>query len=310
MLDLHEVPFTKHRGFMGRPKGSKNKSKLAMFVGKEKDSVVELNKSIVYEDNPSETEEDIVLKIAERFDILYKCTHGATTGAVRSLIVSGAGGVGKTYTVEKILEYAKENGGTKSEVVHGVLTPVNLYKLLHRNRFANNVVVLDDADSIFDEDTALSVLKAALDSGKSRKISWLAEGKSLISKKDGEVPTEFMYEGTMIFITNLDFQRLVDIGKSKMTAHMQALMTRALYLDLRLHTVKDLTAWVRHIVSKEHILVQDGLSYEQEAEVLDFITENCHNLRNLSIRTATKMASFVKMVGEDWKIMAKHTEFR
>lgn len=275
------------------------------------ESIIDLNKSIVYVDDPNETEEDTILRIAERFDIMEKCTHGATDGVIRSLIVSGAGGVGKTYTVERILDYAREEKGVKSEVVHGVVTPVNLYKLLYRNRHANNVVVLDDADSIFDEDSALSVLKAALDSTPKRKISWLAEGKSLKGKTgEGDTPTDFIYEGTMIFITNLDFQKLVDMGKSRNVAHMQALMTRALYLDLRLHSTRDLTAWVKHIVGKAHILVQDGLSYEQEKEILDFIGENAANLRNLSIRTALKMGAFVKMVGADWKIMAKHTEFR
>lgn len=300
---------------IGRP--PKDKAKLALYLQKKAaeanakaETVQAVAETIVYKDNPDETDEDIILRIAERFDILYECTHGATTGAVRSLIVSGAGGVGKTHTVESILDYAKENLNVKSEVVHGVLTPVNLYKLLWRNRFPNSVVVLDDADTIFDNEQALMVLKAALDSGKSRKISWLAEGKSLLSKKDGEVPTDFMYEGTMIFITNLDLQGFVDAGKNRFVPHMQALMTRALYLDLRLHTIRDLATWVRHIVHKNHILVQDGLSYEQEKDVLDFITENRDKLRNLSIRTAIQLASFVKMKGENWRTMAKHVSLR
>ena len=303
----------------GRP--PKDPSKLAIYLAEKaeahkaqvKEDIVELNKSIIYTDNPNETEEDVVLRIRERFEIMWKCAHGTTTGAVRSLIVSGAGGVGKTYTIEDILSSAYTNAEIKSEVVHGVLTPVNLYKLLYRNRFANNVVVLDDADSIFNDDQALSVLKAALDSGTKRKISWLAEGKSLKNQKDGEVPTDFMYEGSMIFITNLDFQKLVDMGKSKHVPHMQALMTRAIYIDLKLHTVKDLTAWIRHIVTKECKVKGtgwDGISVEQTNEILDFIAENGNKLRNLSIRTVTKMAAFVKMVGADWKTMAETTEFR
>ena len=300
---------------IGRP--PKDPSKLKAYMEKKaqetlekKESVQTIAESIVYVDDPKETDEDVILRISERFDILYKCTHGATTGTVRSLIVSGAGGVGKTHTVESILDYAKENQNVKSEVVHGVLTGVNLYKLLYRNRFANCVVVLDDADNIFDDEQSLMVLKAALDSGKSRKISWLSEGKSLISKKDGEVPTDFIYEGTMIFITNLDLQKFVDTGKNKYAPHMQALMTRAMYIDLRLHTLRDLCTWVRHMVSKNHILVQDGLSYQQEKEVLDFITENREKLRNLSIRTALQLGAMVKMEGENWRTMAKHIALR
>lgn len=298
----------------GRP--PKDPTKLAKYLelkAKEqagKVTAIDLNKSLVYAET-NETDDDRVLRIQSQFDIMETCARGATTGAVRSLIVSGAGGVGKTHSIERILEYAREQDGTKSEVVHGVITPVNLYKLLYRNRHANNVVVLDDADSIFEEDTALSILKAALDSNPKRKISWLAQGKSLMGKTgEGDTPTDFIYEGTMIFITNLDFQKFVDANKGRHVPHMQALMTRAIYLDLKLHTVKDLTAWIRFIVNKAHILEADGLSKAQQQEILDYIQENQNNLRNLSIRTALKLASFVKMVGTDWKEMAKHTELR
>jgi hypothetical protein len=250
-----------------------------------------------------ETDEEIVERISTRFDILNELTEGATVGAVRSLVVSGAGGVGKTHTVERILDNAKENYGLITEVVRGVLSPVNLYKLLYRNRTANCVTVLDDADSIFFNDDALSILKAGLDTSLTRKICWMSDSHSL---KEDDVPNQFMYEGSMIFITNIDFQAHIDTGKTKLTPHLQALMTRAMYLDLQLHTSRDLVVWINHMVNKHHILVQAGLNHKQEKDVLKYLNENVEQLRNVSIRTALQLAAFVKAKPDnnEWQKMA------
>jgi hypothetical protein len=250
-----------------------------------------------------ETDAEIISRIDDRFTILNELTEAATVGAVRSLVVSGAGGVGKTYTVERLLDNAKEQYNIQTEIVRGVLSAVNLYMLLYRNRNENCVVVLDDADSIFYDEQALSILKAALDTSLTRKISWMAESHAL---KEKDVPPQFEYNGSMIFITNIDFQMHIDTGKTKLTPHLQALMTRAMYLDLKLHTDRELVVWINHMVMKNHILVQAGLTHKQEKEVLEYLNENINKLRNVSIRTALQLAAFVKAKPEnnEWKKVA------
>jgi hypothetical protein len=263
--------------------------------------------NVIPEIDINETDEEIIKRIAERFDVMYKCAKGATGGSIRSLIVSGAGGVGKTHTIERILEHAKEHKNIQFETVHGVLSPINLYMLLYRNRTKNCVVLLDDADSIFKDESALSIMKVALDSSPVRKISWMAESHAL---KENDIPKEYLYEGTMIFITNLNFQGIVDSGRGSMIPHMQALMTRALYLDLKLHTQRELLVWIDYMVRKHGILIADGLTKHQQEDVLSFMKDNQDKLRNLSIRTALKLGAMVKMEGDDWKKMARNTECR
>lgn len=287
----------------GRP--PKDPAKLALYLAQKAASLAVINGQLPDTDPNAkpETDEEIVNRISQRFEILNELTEGATVGIVRSLIVSGAGGVGKTYTVERILEHAKEQYGLKTEVVRGVVSPVNLYKLLYRNCSSNDVVVLDDADAIFFNEDALSIMKAALDTSITRKISWLSESHSL---KEDNVPTSFNYEGSMIFITNIDFQAHIDTGKTKLTPHLQALMTRAMYLDLQLHTSRDLVVWINHMVNKHHILVQAGLNHKQEKDVLKYLNENVDQLRNVSIRTALQLAAFVKAKPDnnEWQKMA------
>lgn len=261
----------------------------------------------VAKEDPKLTDEEIIEMISQRFDILNKIAAGACEGSVRSLIVSGAGGVGKTHTIEQKVEHYVDEGDIQAEVVKGVLTPINLYMLLYRNRHKNSVTILDDADAIFWNEDALGILKAALDSSKKRKISWLSESSAL---KNNDVPQTFDYHGSIIFITNIDFQSVVDGGKGKLVPHLQALMTRAIYLDLKLHTPREVGLWIDYMVQKHGILIQDGLSEDQQEDVLNFIADNRTKLRNLSIRTALKLSFMVKTSSQNWRKMAETLEFK
>jgi hypothetical protein len=254
-----------------------------------------------------ETPQERVARIGERFTVMYRLAQGSITGAVRSLIVSGAPGTGKSHTVEHLLSTAADRDLIKYETVKGAISAVNLYKLLFRYSKSDQIVLLDDADSIFDDEDAMNIMKAALDTTAVRKISWLSESNAL---KAEDIPTSFVYEGSMIFITNKDFQGIVDFGKSKMAPHFAALMSRSIYLDLKLHTQNDLIAWISHLVSKNHILVQRGLDRAQEAEAIQWLHANVSHVRELSIRTLLKIADFMKTDPTNWETFAKVTLLR
>ncbi len=260
-----------------------------------------------YTEDPNVTDAEILEKTANRFEILQKIGRGACEGSVRSLIVSGAGGVGKTHTIEEIVEQYIEKEGIQAEFIKGMVSPINLYMLLYRNRTKNCVTVMDDADAVFFNEDSLGILKAALDSSQKRKINWMSQSAAL---KENDVPTQFYYEGTMIFISNLDFQGIVDAGKGKIAPHLQALMTRAMYLDLKLHTPREVGLWIDYMVQKHDILVNDGLSPQQQEDVLDFISQHRGNLRNLSIRTALKLSMLVKSEPETWRSLAGELELK
>lgn len=255
----------------------------------------------------NETPAERIARIGERFTVMYRLTQGSISGAVRSLIVSGAPGTGKSHTVEHLLSQAADRDVIKYETVKGAISAVNLYKLLYRYSKSDQIVLLDDADSIFDDEDAMNIMKAALDTTAVRKISWLSESNTL---KAEDIPTQFVYEGAMIFITNKDFQGIVDHGKSKMAPHFAALMSRSIYLDLKLHTTADLIAWISHLVTKNHILVQRGLDRAQETEAVEWLAKNVSEVRELSIRTLLKIADFMKTDPTNWERFAKVTLLR
>lgn len=266
---------------------------------KDAEQLRELQATLANSTPKGRSDEDIRKDLTERFGILNLLTQGVVDGSVRSLVVTGAPGVGKTYSIEQVLT-SDENH--KHEIVRGSISAVNLYMLAYRNRRAGQVVVLDDADSIFTDEPALNLLKALCDSSVTRHVSWMKESPVLIEQ---EIPKSFDYNGGFIFVSNLDFQKFVDAGRSRFAQHMEALMSRSLYLDLRLHGREELGVWVNHIAVEGRIFDREDVHPSLRDPILQFLNEHRPKLRELSIRTLLKACQIAKSHPENWQAMAK-----
>lgn len=242
---------------------------------------------------------EVLTDLKDRFDMLAKLTLGSIQSNIRSMVVTGAPGVGKTYTVENILNGTPD---THYDIVRGSLSAVNLYKLGYQYRKPGNVVVLDDADSIFTDEDALNILKALCDSSPVRRVHWLKESQAL---KDDDVPQSYDFHGSFIFISNLDFQRYVDLGGNKYVPHFQALMSRSLYLDLQLHDRQAISLWVNHIATEGKLFAREGIRQEVGEKILEFINIHRDELRELSLRTLMKACALAKSHSREWERMAK-----
>lgn len=252
---------------------------------------------------------EVLNLIHDRFDLMSRLTDGAMNGDVRAFVVSGAPGVGKTYNVEQKLTNKYEESVLNDDdkrfrykVIKGAITPVHLYKTLWQYRFPGCVVCLDDADSIFFHDDGVSILKAALDSTPQRVLTWASESNALKDDMGSDIPTSFEFKGTMVFITNTDFQGIVDAGKSKLAPHFEALLSRSMYLDLKIHSRRAVAIWVNYLVSSKGILRQHyGLTKEQERQAVDWILDHMDDLRTLSIRDAMKVGQLMKSDYDTWE---------
>ena len=252
-----------------------------------------------------ESDEYVMERIRQRFDILDNMTRATINGDVRAMIVSGPPGVGKSYGIEKQLEMAglfdtisaKEQ---KYEFVKGAMTPIGLYCKLFERRESNNVVVFDDCDSVLLDDLALNILKAALDSGKTRRIHWNADSHKLRSE---DVPNTFEFRGSVIFVTNLKFE---NIRSKKLADHLEALQSRCHYLDLTLDTMRDKILRIRQIFREGDLFKDYSLSQERAEEIIDFMQDNKNRLREVSLRMALKIADLTK-ISDDWQMLARNT---
>ena len=255
-----------------------------------------------------ETDQQVMDRIATRFDILHDMTKAVIAGDVRAMIVTGPPGVGKSYGVEKELDKASMMDSIagrpiKYEVVKGAMTALGLYAKLYQHADANHVLVFDDCDSVLMDELSLNILKAALDSGKKRVLHWNADSNKLRSEG---IPDKFEFKGGVIFITNVKFE---NIRSKKLQDHLEALQSRCHYLDLTLDTMRDKFLRIKQIVATGELFKDYDLSKEMEGEVIAFMDTVKDKLREVSLRMALKIADLTK-VSPNWKELAENTVMR
>ena len=254
-----------------------------------------------------ETDEDIMDRMRDRFDMLEEMTKATKKGDVRAMIVSGPPGVGKSFGVEKVLgkhDLIATLGerAPKYEVVKGAMSAIGLYVKLFKYADKDNVIVFDDWDSIFADELSLNILKAALDSKKTRRIHWNTDSFKL--RNEG-VPDSFEFKGSAIFITNLKF----DKAKGKIKEHLMALESRCHYVDLTIDTEREKMLRIKQIVG-DGMLNEYALSDETKDDIVDYIDINKKRLRELSLRTVLKVADLAKAFPQRWEAMAENTVMR
>lgn len=260
---------------------------------------------------PKETDEQAMNRIAERFSILDEMSKACISGDIRAMIVAGPPGVGKSHGVETQMEKASmfdKIAGKKLRfnVIKGAMTALGLYAQLYKYSDNKNVLIFDDCDSVFADELALNILKAALDSGKTRKICWNSDSRLL---RDEGIPNEFKFNGSAIFITNLKFD---NVKSKKLQDHLEALQSRCHFLDLTINSERDKMLRIKQV----HRDADGGLfkDYDFEEctqdEILDFMWENHGKLRELSLRMCLKIADLVKISPANWKNLARTTCMR
>jgi len=254
-----------------------------------------------------ETDEQVIERLRVRFEILDEMTQGSIDGIVRGMVVTGPPGVGKSYGVEKVIEKNSmfdklADKPIKFGTEKGAASAIGLYQLLYRYADPGSVLVLDDCDSILFDEVSLNLLKAALDSGKKRMISWNTESSAL--RREG-VPEKYEFCGSIIFITNLKF----DKTRGKIKDHLAAIMSRCHYLDLTMDTMRDKMLRVKQIV-RDGMLSEYKMDEKSEQEIVNFMEDNKTKLREVSLRMVTKLADLFKMSPERWRALAENTCIR
>ena len=255
-----------------------------------------------------ETEEEVIERLRERFDMLQDMTKAVKKGDVRAMIVSGPPGVGKSFGVEKQLgkhDLIATLGERppKYEVVKGAMSAIGLYCKLYKYADRDNVIVFDDCDSVLQDELSLNILKAALDSKKTRRIHWNTDSFKL--RNEG-VPDSFEFKGSAIFITNIKFD---NVKSKKLRDHLEALESRCHYIDLTIDTEREKMLRIKQIVS-DGMLAEHALGDEVNADIVDFIDINKKRLRELSLRTVLKVADLAKAFPSKWESMAENTVMR
>jgi hypothetical protein len=236
--------------------------------------------------------------INARFNFVEKLVSMVATGVQPSAVVTGSGGLGKTYTVTKTLESAGytdvsdlaafEVGTTirKSKsytTVKGYSTAKGLYRTLFENN--GSVIVFDDCDAVLKDPVALNLLKGALDSYGKRIISWNAD------MKDEDLPRSFNFEGRVIFISNL--------GQDKID---QAIRSRSMMIDLSMTTDQKIDRMAFIAASDEFLPEYDSVI---KTDALSLIRELKDDVAEISLRTLISVSK-IRASNKDWKDLATY----
>lgn len=252
-----------------------------------------------------ETDEEILGRLGERFEILNMMTHAVKDGDVRAMIVSGPPGVGKSFGVEEVLskdDLFNTIAGREPcyEVVKGTMSSVGLYAKLYEYSEAGSVLVFDDCDGLFYDVLSLNLLKAALDTSERRFISWNTDSRLL--RNEG-IPDRFEFKGSVIFITNIKFAHVRSKGLKE---HLNALESRCHYIDLEMDTQREKILRIKQIV-KDGMLNKYQFDQSMVDEMVQFVEDNRSRLRELSLRMVLKLADLRKSFPDKWQAMANTT---
>ena len=196
------------------------------------------------EEEEEEIKEFMKTKVADPA-VVYKhleaYTKSVADGATTALLVTGKGGTGKSYTIDKVLEANVPGEWFKMK---GKASARGMYVYLYNHY--DKICVFDDCDSVFGNADGINILKGALDTSDNRVIGWLNSDSACVNTegltheeiemelaeyanshggKQG-FPSEFVFEGQVIFISNLTLEQ---IRKKD-----SALLTRCQVIDVTL----------------------------------------------------------------------------
>lgn len=206
--------------------------------------------------------------INERFDFLESLVRMTIRNRIVSLMITGEGGIGKTFTVMKEVRKTKMIEDEHFVIIKGYSTAKGLYKTLYEHR--EMLIIFDDCDEVFKNPTGENILKGALDSYSDRIVNWITS-----KEVDGELPPKFKFEGRIIFISN-----------RKKSQIPQPILSRAACIDLTM-SVDDKLQRMRNILP----VIKKDIPMELKERALSIIEDNKDVCQDLNFRTLLKAIS-------------------
>lgn len=236
--------------------------------------------------------------INKRFEFLQQLVRMVLKGTSVSMIITGEGGLGKSFTVKREIDRRQFIKNQDFVYIKGYSTPRGLYRTLFENN--GKVIVFDDCDEVLTDNIAKNLLKGALDSYDEREIHWITKST------DESLPDSFIFTGRVIFISNKS-QNSID----------NALLTRSMCIDLTMSRADKISRMEWIVFNSKDFM--PWVSTEDKQESLDLIKENIDNMKELSLRSLEKVIKFKTgendefdysdtdgMVKTDWKTLAKY----
>lgn len=212
--------------------------------------------------------------VNERFEYFRDLTTMVIRGKLKSLFVSGEGGIGKSHTLNEVLELNNfvekgdgqlgEDGIEKFDYIRikGYTTARAMFDYLRENN--DKLFIFEDCDSALTDPTAQNILKAILDTYDRRRVSWFSKNEN----------ASFEFHGSVIFLSN---KNKTDIS--------QAIISRSAIIDLFMSEEEKIE---RMEFLLPTINVAKTLTDEERLDVLRLIDRYKYTISDLNLRTLIK----------------------
>lgn len=235
--------------------------------------------------------------INTRFNFVETVVEMVASGVQASAVITGEGGLGKSFTVLKTMKAmgmtdltdlmpgATVNPKKTFVQIKGFSTAKNMFRTLYENN--GSTIIFDDCDSILKDVVAINILKAALDSYDRRVITWGAEMRG-----DDDLPRSFEFTGKIIFISNLS-QSKID----------QAIRSRSMLIDLTM-TLDQKIDRMSHLIVSDDFMPDYTVAVKTEA--LELIRDLKDTAREISLRTLISVSKIRSSGGKNWKALAEY----
>jgi len=242
------------------------------------------------------------LSFEQQIDDMKEAVRLLFRNVTNAVFIGGRGGIGKTHNVEDALSELGLSDGNGYFKNAGSISAAGLYRTLFRNR--NELILFDDSDNVFGDQEARNILKGATDTKPVRKIAWSKQSSDIIPADDfsdedeekGMFPSFFEFTGKIIFISNLDTDKLDPDG---------ALRTRGILMTID-PTDQEIYDFMRKKVNGFDIAEGLTLTEAQRLEVVDVLESNPSkepNFRTL-VRALNMRAGATS--GYDWERYVKY----
>ena len=259
--------------------------------------------------------------VDEKFEMMEQLVEMTVKGTTKGMLICGRGGIGKSWTVQSVLDRLNKKDLNKARVeleeqrkalaittedddeevvdkidellqipkgdyviIKGYVTPSALYRLLYEHR--NRIVVFDDCDRVIRDDNAINVLKGALDTYEERWVHW--QTNSTIS----DLPSCFKFEGQVIVISNMNISQIDE-----------AFRTRCFKVDVAMSPEQRIQR-MRTVLHD----VMPHVDYNHKLEALELMADSINIAQDISFRSLMSVITIrTEPSVKNWKRMARYS---
>lgn len=255
----------------------------------------------------------IVQDVINRFNTVQKLSSIFVTGnmAQKGMIISGDAGTGKSHYVQQA--FVDTNTNESVDYNKGKsFTAAAFYVRLFLNRNEGDVVVFDDCNlaglSGGDKKNIIDLLKGATEMTKGdRTIGWERANTNPLMKQHN-VPQEFDFQGSIIWITNYNFNQLAKWAGP----HWEAMSSRFIQVPIYLNEQEKLM-YTLYLLEDIKMLDGDtcqtyegGYTQEVQDASIAYIRNNYKDMGNVTARIAAKIADTMLNFPQDWEMLLEN----